>query len=137
MWKLLSAAIFSLLGFAGCSADEFAVTGLDPGLGVTRGGERITIAGAGFDQQEMIAVYFGNERAEHVAIAGADELWVTTPRARRAEAVDVRVIGGDGTEFRIASGFEYVTRNEMAECVNISKALNGEPVTERKSIRER
>jgi len=122
---------------AGCGEDEFRVERLSPKLGVLRGGERVTVEGRGFDRQQGIAVYFGSVRADHVAIAGPDELWVNTPVAERSGPVDVRVIGSDGTEFLISDGFEYVARNEMAECVNISKALNGEPVAERRSLRER
>jgi hypothetical protein len=130
------AVAFSTL-LIGCGADELRVDGLSPGLGVMRGGERVTVEGAGFDLQRGVTVYFGSARADHVAIAGSDELWVTTPAADEPGPVDVRVIGSDGTEFLIGGGFEYVARNEMAECTNISKALNGEEVIERKSIRER
>lgn len=137
MTRALAIAIWLSTLLSGCGSDELRVDGLSPGLGVMRGGERVTIEGAGFDRQQGVTVYFGSARAEHVAIAGSDELWATTPAVDRAGPVDVRVIGSDGTEFLISGGFEYVARNEMAECVNISKALNGEPVTERKSLRER
>ena len=137
MARALVIAVLLSSPVLGCGADELRVDGISPGLGVMRGGERVTIEGAGFDRQQGVTVYMGSARAEHVAIAGSDELWVTTPTVAQAGPVDVRVIGSDGTEFLISGGFEYVARNEMAECVNISKALNGEPVTERKSLRER
>jgi len=133
----VSTFALALLSLAGCGGEALRIDGLSPGLGVMRGGERVTIEGAGFDLQPGIAVYFGSQRAERVAIAGGDELWVTTPAVETPGPVDVRVIGSDGTEFLISGGFEFVRRNELAECVNIGKALNGEQVTERKSIRER
>jgi hypothetical protein len=137
MWKLGIICFAAALGASACAADELGVDGLEPGLGVIRGGERITIRGSGFDRQQMVTVYFGDRRAEHVAIVAADELWATTPAVERAGPVDVRVIAADGTEFRISSGFEFVTKNEMAECINVGRALNGEQVTERKSIRQK
>jgi hypothetical protein len=137
MLRALTIAILLSALAWGCGGDEFRVDGLSPNLGLMRGGERITIEGGGFDPDRGVTVHFGGVRAEHVAIAGSDELWVTTPAVDRAGPVDVRVIGSDGTEFLIRGGFEFVARNEMAECVNIGKALNGETVTERKSIRER
>lgn len=73
----------------------------------------------------MFTVYFGNARAKYAAIAGPDRLWVQTPAVNRPGKVDVRVIAGDGTEFLMQDGFEFVTKNEMAECVNISRALKG------------
>ena len=50
--------------------------------------------------------------------------------------VDVRVIASDGTVFLIEDGFHFIDKNEMAECVNISRALNGKPVTPRRSDRD-
>lgn len=137
MSRAIAIAFALSVSLAGCGEERFRVEGLHPGLGLMRGGERVTIEGSGFDRQQLVTVYFGSARAEHVAIAGPDELWVTTPAVERPGRVDVRVIGADGTEFRIAGGFEFTERNELAECVNIGRALNGEPVTERKSMRER
>ena len=109
----------------GCTSGELGVDGINPGLGVTRGGEEVEVTGSGFSLQEAFTVYFGNVKARYVTVSGSDRLVVTTPSVDEAGKVDVRVIGGDGTEFRIRDGFEFVTRNEMAECVNIGRALNG------------
>ena len=108
----------------GCLSEELGVRGLSPTLGVTRGGEEVQIEGSGFDPGGQFTVYFGDARAKYVTISGSSRLIATTPAVSEPGKVDVRVIGGDGTEFRIRDGFEFVSRNEMAECVNIGRALN-------------
>ena len=115
-----------------CGPEQLAVEGLSPGLGVIRGGEAITIKGSGFDGQQGFSVYFGDHRATQVAVAGADRLRATTPAVESAGPVEVRVVAADGTTFVISGGFEFVEKNELAECVNISRALNGEPSSERR-----
>ena len=70
-------------------------------------------------------MYFGDVRAKTAAIRGTDQLWVNTPQVDEPGKVDVRLITGNGTQYLIKDGFEYVKQNKMAECVNIGRALNG------------
>jgi hypothetical protein len=127
LMRMLITSSMVLALAAACGPESLSVEGVSPRLGVIRGGEKVTIDGAGFDQQSGYSVYFGGSRATHVAIAGEDRLWATTPAVDEAGPVDVRIVAADGTTFRISGGFEFVEKNELAECVNISRALNGEP----------
>ena len=127
---LLSVLLFS------CSEKQPAITEIEPVFGLTHGGENVVIQGSNIDALMPVSVYFGNSRVYMSKLHNSSELWVTTPASRSEQVVDVRIIANDGSEFLMENAFRYVANADMAECVNISKQLNGKPVLERTSKRE-
>ena len=63
--------------------------------------------------------------APSAALAGSDTIVAVTPAVEEPGKVDVRLVAADGSALVIRNGFEFVRHNRMAECVNISRALNG------------
>ncbi|MBN2528712.1 MAG: IPT/TIG domain-containing protein [Deltaproteobacteria bacterium] len=119
-----------------CADPAPAVNDINPTFGLMHGGETVVIRGNNIEALMPVTVYMGNHRVTVSKLESRDELWVITPAANLEETVDVRIIGNDGTEFVMQLAFQYVEKAEMAECVNISKQLNGNPVLERKSKRQ-
>ena len=114
--------------YAGCEEERFHIDRVDPRVGLMRGGEKVTIAGSGFEHAQMMEVWFGDKKANHLSFSGTDRLYVNTPEANRPGKIVIRVIAANGTELLVRNGFEYVKKNRMADCVNISRALNGQPL---------
>ena len=128
MRVIIALVLFTLI--LGCAEEGVQVEGVRPKVGLTRGGERVAILGTGFDRGSMVEVYFGNARATRTSQSGSDRLWAMTPAVDAPRVVDVRVVTGDGTTFVVRDGFEFVKRNEMADCVHVGRALknlNGVP----------
>lgn len=119
-----------------CGQSESAITDIQPRFGLMHGGEQIVIHGENMDALMPVTVYLGNERVRMSELLSDNILQITTPTSRAEQTVDVRIIGNDGREFLMKSAFQYVEKAEMAECVNISKQLNGKPVLERVSKRK-
>lgn len=129
----LSSIVFMLMA---CQKSQPFIDEIHPGFGLTHGGEKVVIKGNNIDALMPVSIYFGNQRVYMSQLHNRDTLWVTSPASDTEQVVDVRVIGNDGTEFLMHNAFRYVANADMAECVNISKQLNGKPVLERSSKRE-
>ena len=119
-----------------CKEAAPGIESIEPTFGLTHGGEKVVIQGNNIEALMPVSVYFGNQRVYLYQLHTPDELWITSPASDTAKRVDVRIIGNDGTEFLMRQAFNYVTEANMAECVNISKQLNGHPVLDRTSKRE-
>ena len=113
------------MGGIACQRGSAGVERISPSIGLMAGGEKVTIFGRGFQDNGLSAVYLGSHRAPRFGGISDTEAWFNTPLTSQKGAVDVRVVMQDGTEYLIPSGFEFMRRNRMAECVNISKKLNG------------
>ena len=108
---VMALAVVCAIAFS-CS-DEFAIRDVSPEVGVLAGGEQVVIAGAGFDPQMGVSVYFGNRQADNVVVSSRDKLIVMTPASPVAQTVDIRIALDDGTEYLIKQGFRYVEKASM------------------------
>ena len=129
-------ALFALsILVAGCNNRGPSVEKIEPKFGLTRGDDKVTIFGQNLDEIAPFSIYFGDKRAEMSGRVSSEEFWVSTPSSQKAHKVDVRIITESGKEFLIREGFEYVHKAEMAECINVTNALNGEPIESAKSLK--
>lgn len=123
MIVLLSIVIVVVL--SSCGETEPGVERISPTIGLTAGGEKISLYGHGFESHPIATVYLGNHRVSKMGVVSDTEIWFNTPQASKPEVVDVRVVMQNGAEFLFSSGFEYMRKNKLAKCVNISRQLNG------------
>lgn len=80
----------------------------DPIQGSTAGGEEISILGEGFLPAKSIpGVMLGRWASPAVTLVSTNKIRVLTPPGDEGQ-VDITVIFGDGTVFKIAKGFRYV-----------------------------
>lgn len=97
-----------VLGVAACGSSSGGggpqVGAVEPTLGSARGGEEVTVRGAGF--QTGIRVWLGEVEAVVEERVSAGELRVRTP-LYRAGVVDVIVENPGGEEARLEDGFTY------------------------------
>ncbi len=119
-----------------CGKNEPAITDIQPRFGLMHGGEQVAIHGENIGALMPVTVYLGNQRVRMSELVEDDIIQITTPTSNAEQTVDVRIIGNDGREFLMKNAFQYVEKAKMAECVNISKQLNGKPVLERVSKRK-
>jgi IPT/TIG domain len=78
------------------------LTAISPAVGVTTGGQNITIAGTGFIAGATVSI---GAAATNVAVASATSITATTP-ARAAGQADIAVTNPDGQSGRLG-GFSY------------------------------
>jgi hypothetical protein len=97
----------------GCK-QEFGITDISPPVGNIGGGESVSINGSGFDPSMGFTVYFGNNKATHVAVNSSKKLTVTTPSSNKATKVDVRISTDDGKEYVLRKAFSYLTKSNMS-----------------------
>jgi hypothetical protein len=95
------------VGLLGCGASDDAKVSLrsvEPSEGSARGGETLTLRGAGFDGSTTVV--FGSVPAESVRWVSSEELEVVTP-LHLAAAVDVTAKAGGGTA-TLGRGFSFL-----------------------------
>lgn len=84
------------------------VTSVQPGDGLTTGGESVDVIGSGFFSGAE--VFFGTNAAASVIVKNTTRITVTTP-AHEAGVVDVTVRNIDGRQATLAGGFTFIELN--------------------------
>lgn len=118
-------SILAIAVLVSCQTAQPGVERISPTIGLMAGGEKISLYGHGFKSHPIATIYLGNHRVFKMGVISDTEMWFNTPRTSEPDVVDVRVVMTDGTEYLLSSGFEYMRKNRLAECVNISRKLNG------------
>ena len=106
----LTAAVL-YLGFMGACDQKgpLRVDRVEPPEGISGGGDQVTIVGSGFQPgKTQVEVRFGRRKSESVVIASTSKINVVTPGGDKGP-VDVVLSFDDGSQFKISSGFKYVT----------------------------
>ena len=108
VFRLVTA--FCVLGFLGaCEQDaKLRVDKVEPGEGITAGGDRVNIVGAGFiPGKTQVQIRFGRHPADQIIIASRDKISVVTPNGDKGP-VDITLDFDSGQRFKIPNGFRYV-----------------------------
>jgi IPT/TIG domain len=124
-------AVVLFVGLAGAceKGGALQVDRVEPGEGITPGGDQIVIHGSGFQPgKTQVEVRFGRRRAEHVAIDSASKISVVTPAGDKGP-VDVTLSFDNGAQFKIPSGFKYVNPEQNA---NVRRAFLSGKANEKK-----
>ncbi len=82
------------------------------------GDQPVDILGANFRTDIGYTVYFGNQRAQSVAILDSGTLRVRTPNVEEAQAVPVTVLADDGPAYAIRDAFSFVLETQGAGGAN-------------------
>jgi hypothetical protein len=101
---------FCVLGFLGAceKTTNLSVDRVEPAEGITAGGDRVTIRGAGFvPGKTQLQVRFGRHVAEQIIISSNEKISVVTPNGDKGP-VDVTLDFDNGQRFKIPNGFRYV-----------------------------
>lgn len=120
--------ILALAFVSGCEK-EFGIKSVSPRSGVLGGGEPISILGSGFKSNMGLSVYFGNQKADNVVVAGPEVLTVSTPSSQEPKFVDIRVMTDDGRQFVIKRAFRYIEKASM-DIRDIAKRKSQRETTE-------
>jgi len=94
----------SVTGTAGCSGDGPELFSVTPATGSARGGELVTLSGAGFS--DGATVLFGSLEGTDVQVLSSGALQVTTP-PRIAGEVEVTVRNANGREATLGHAFTF------------------------------
>jgi hypothetical protein len=98
------------LGFASACNENgpLRVDRVEPGEGISGGGDQVNIVGSGFQPgKTQVEVRFGRHKSENVVIASATKITVVTPAGDKGP-VDVTLDFDTGARFSIPGGFRYV-----------------------------
>ena len=111
---ILAAVVAVALGASAIACDEeLSVKDVSPKSGVIMGGEPVEIRGSGFKPGMDVEVSFGNIEASSVAVKDSSTIVATTPSGAQAGWVDIFVRMGDGRQFKIHDGFQYIEKGAM------------------------
>lgn len=100
--------VLGLLGACEQKGGPVRVDKVDPGEGITGGGDSVNIVGSGFTPgKTQVEVRFGRRKAEQVVISSTNKISVVTPAGDKGP-VDVSLAFDDGAHFKIPGGFRYV-----------------------------
>jgi hypothetical protein len=103
------ATAFCIIGFLGaCEDAKLRVDRVEPPEGITAGGDRVSIVGAGFQPgKTQVRVSFGRHSSEQVVIESKNKISIVTPNGDKGP-VDVTLDFDNGSRFKIPNGFRYV-----------------------------
>ena len=88
---------------------------VDPPQGITGGGDRVSIIGAGFQPGKTQArIMFGKHVCEQVVISSSSKIGVVTPAGDKGP-IDVTLDFDDGTRYKIPNGFRYVEAKQTGD----------------------
>lgn len=123
----LMTALFVLGLLTSCEeTGKMRVDRVDPPQGITAGGDRVNILGAGFRPGKTQArITFGTHVCEQVVISSTNKITVVTPPGDKGP-VDVTLDFDNGKRYKIPTGFRYV---EPRQNVDVRKAYFGTPST--------
>jgi hypothetical protein len=123
----LMTALFVLGLLTSCEqTGKMRVDRVDPPQGITAGGDRVNILGAGFRPGKTQArILFGTHVCEQVVISSTNKITVVTPPGDKGP-VDVILDFDTGQRYKIPTGFRYV---EPKQNVDVRKAYFGSPST--------
>ncbi|HEY2291271.1 MAG TPA: IPT/TIG domain-containing protein [Thermoanaerobaculia bacterium] len=85
----------------------FRLDRVDPASGPPKGGEAVTLAGAGF--KTGAKVFFGDAPAQNVTVVSPAKITASTPPHATQEKVDVKVTNPDGASVSLPGGYTYGT----------------------------
>jgi hypothetical protein len=121
----LMTALFVMGLLTSCEeTGKMRVDRVEPAEGITAGGDRVNILGAGFHPgKTQVRVRFGTHISERVVISSTRKISVVTPSGDKGP-VDVTLDFDNGKRFKIPSGFRYV---EPRQNVDVRKAYFGKP----------
>jgi hypothetical protein len=109
--------ILFVLGFL-TSCDEkgkIRVDRVEPPQGITGGGDKVNIIGAGFQPGKTQArIMFGSHVCDQVVIASTSKISVVTPNGDKGP-VDVTLDFDNGTRYKIPSGFRYMEAKQTGD----------------------
>lgn len=81
---------------------------VDPPQGITAGGDRVNIIGAGFKPGKTQArITFGTHLVDQVVISSTSKITVVTPAGDNGP-VDVTLDFDNGSRYKIPNGFRYL-----------------------------
>ena len=121
----LMTALFVMGLLTSCEeTGKMRVDRVDPAEGITAGGDRVSILGAGFQPgKTQVRIRFGTHICERVVISSAGKIGVVTPSGDKGP-VDVTLDFDNGQRFKIPNGFRYV---EPRQNVDVRKAYFNKP----------
>ena len=101
---------------------------VEPEQGITAGGDKVNIIGAGFQPGKTQArIMFGTHVVDQVVISSSSKISVVTPNGDKGP-VDVTLDFDNGTRFKIPNGFRYM---EAKQTGDVRQAFFNKP-TEKK-----
>ena len=113
MKRVMSLCVFGLFLATGLGCQKtggpLEVKNVEPDQGIMGGGDRVTVHGAGFvPGKTQVEVRFGRRRAEQVSISSPTQISVITPPGEPGP-VDVTLMFDSGEQFKISTGFRFVS----------------------------
>jgi len=114
------------------SCDEtgkIRVDRVEPDQGITAGGDRVNIIGAGFQPGKTQArITFGTHVVEQVVISSTNKISVVTPNGDKGP-VDVTLDFDNGSRYKIPNGFRYM---EAKQTGDVRQAFFGKQAADKK-----
>ncbi|MBN2575830.1 MAG: IPT/TIG domain-containing protein [Deltaproteobacteria bacterium] len=99
---------------------------VEPPQGITAGGDRVDIVGAGFQPGKTQArVMFGRHVCEQVVISSKSKITVVTPPGDNGP-VDVTIDFDNGSRYKIPSGFRYMEAKQTGNMRQLFFGKTGE-----------
>ncbi len=126
----LVTTLFVLTLLVSCDeTGKIRVDRVEPGEGISAGGDHVNIIGAGFQPGKTQArITFGKHPVEQVVISSTTKISVVTPNGDKGP-VDVTLDFDNGSRFKIPNGFRYM---EPKQTGDVRQAFFGKPAPGKK-----
>ena len=106
------AVLLAVTGLGGCKKEPGRrITGWEPKTGPYTGGGTVTFTGSGLSGTQP-DVYFGNRKANVMAVIGDDTIKVETPAGEVGKKVDILLTFEDGSNLTIDKAYSYEDVNK-------------------------
>jgi hypothetical protein len=112
----LMTALFVMGLLTSCEqTGKIRVDRVEPAEGITAGGDRVNIIGAGFQPgKTQASIRFGTHVCDQVVISSTNKITVVTPAGDKGP-VDVTLDFDNGQRYKIPTGFRYVEPKQTGD----------------------